>query len=77
MNESPNTQGCDGMAVRPTIPMKETNPFLISILTQLVMFGYSNDDILAHVTDNIRPLTPARIDAIRTSTPSATRWNRR
>tara|TARA_B110001454_G_C12558413_1_gene366576 strand:- start:135 stop:344 length:210 start_codon:yes stop_codon:yes gene_type:complete len=65
MNESPNTQGCDGMAVRPIIPMKETNAFLINLLTQLVMFGYSNDEIMAHVTDNIRPLTHARIDAFR------------
>ena len=53
------------MAVRPVIPMKEINDFLISILTQLVMFGYSNDEIMAHVTDNIRPLTHARIDAFR------------
>lgn len=65
MNESPNTQGCDGMAVRPIIPMKETNDFLVSIVTQLIWADYSNDSILALVSDLTRPLTPARIDAMR------------
>ena len=43
----------------------ETNPLLVSIITQLVMHGYSDEQILAVVTDKTRPLTVERLAAFR------------
>ena len=46
-------------------PTRETNPLIISLLTQLVMNGYSDEQIMAVVTDKTRPLTVERIAAFR------------
>ena len=46
-------------------PTRETNPFLINILTQLVMFGYTDQQIMTVVTDKTRPLTVERLAAFR------------
>ena len=43
----------------------ETNPLIVSIVTQLVMHGYSDEQIMAVVTDKTRPLTVERIAAFR------------
>ena len=46
-------------------PTRETNPLIITLLTQLVMNGYSDEQILSVLTDKIRPLTVERIAAFR------------
>jgi hypothetical protein len=44
---------------------RETNPLIISLVTQLVMSGYSDEQIMAVVTDKTRPLTVERLAAFR------------
>ena len=46
-------------------PTREPHPFLINILTQLVMFGYTDQQIMTVVTDKPRPLTVERLAAFR------------
>tara|TARA_Y100000034_G_scaffold111204_1_gene144008 strand:+ start:164 stop:316 length:153 start_codon:yes stop_codon:yes gene_type:complete len=45
--------------------MTESNPFLRSIINQLIMFGHSDEEILAVVTDKVRPLTIERLTNFR------------
>tara|TARA_R110000751_G_scaffold6973_2_gene29208 strand:+ start:123 stop:281 length:159 start_codon:yes stop_codon:yes gene_type:complete len=45
--------------------INETNPLIVSLLTQLVMNGYSDEQIMAVLTDRTRPLTVERIAAFR------------
>lgn len=45
--------------------MTKTNPVLRGIINQLVLAGYSDEEILAVVTDKTQPLTVERLTAFR------------
>ena len=50
---------------RMTEVIRETNPLIIGLVTQLIVSGYSDEQILAVLTDKTRPLTIERLAAFR------------